>query len=136
MASWITVRSWLLKNPKPVAAIDVLATLCLCLPNGPFGLPWFRLSLSVDRLLDDVRPFRRRARWFGRGWSFNPFGDPSGKVQLTAAAPKACPTCRSSSIITKAKKPDASSYWRCTSCGEIWNQSRHQIGRSEVGRWR
>ena len=69
--------------------------------------------------------------------SFNPFGDPSGKVELTAAAaPTTCPTCRSSSIITKAKKPDASSYWRCTSCGEIWNQSRHQIGRSEVGRWR
>jgi len=43
--------------------------------------------------------------------------------------PAACPACRSSSIVTAAKIPDADSYWRCTSCGEVWNDSRRQTPR-------
>ena len=27
---------------------------------------------------------------------------------------RACPACKSSSIVTASKKPDADSYWRCT----------------------
>ena len=41
------------------------------------------------------------------------------------STPTACPHCRSSSIVTTAKTPSSSSYWRCTSCGEIWNDGRH-----------
>ena len=38
--------------------------------------------------------------------------------------PTSCPTCESSAIMTTAKSPDANSYWRCESCGELWNKSR------------
>jgi predicted Zn finger-like uncharacterized protein len=44
------------------------------------------------------------------------------------AGPASCPACASSSILTTAKIPDADSYWRCTSCGEVWNNSRRQNG--------
>jgi transposase-like protein len=40
------------------------------------------------------------------------------------AAPTACPFCRSSRIITASEKVDASTYWRCESCGELWNLGR------------
>jgi predicted Zn finger-like uncharacterized protein len=38
--------------------------------------------------------------------------------------PTVCPACRSSAIATAAKQPNADSYWRCDSCGEVWNDSR------------
>lgn len=40
--------------------------------------------------------------------------------------PQACPACRSALVTTKAKHPDAESYWRCEQCGEIWNSGRRQ----------
>jgi ribosomal protein L37AE/L43A len=51
-----------------------------------------------------------------------------------ADVPASCPTCRSASITTTAKNPDATSYWRCTKCGEIWNGSRRDGGRMGGGR--
>lgn len=52
-------------------------------------------------------------------------------------APATCPTCRSTLVVTKAKSPDADSYWRCTSCGEVWNAARIRTGRPSGGyRWR
>jgi predicted Zn finger-like uncharacterized protein len=39
---------------------------------------------------------------------------------LAHVAPATCPTCHSSAIVTKAKTPDADSYWRCTKCGDMW----------------
>jgi predicted Zn finger-like uncharacterized protein len=49
--------------------------------------------------------------------------------------PSFCPTCRSSSIVTTAKVPDAGSYWRCTTCGEIWNAQRSKDIRPGRQRW-
>jgi predicted Zn finger-like uncharacterized protein len=37
-----------------------------------------------------------------------------------------CPTCHSVAIVTTAKSPDADSYWRCTACGDVWNDSRRK----------
>ena len=51
---------------------------------------------------------------------------PSSPAADPAAAPEACPACRSTSISTTAKTPDATSYWRCGSCGEIWNAGRRE----------
>ena len=42
------------------------------------------------------------------------------------AAPTACPFCGSASITTTSEKADASAYWRCTACGEMWNLGRLQ----------
>jgi transposase-like protein len=53
-----------------------------------------------------------------------------------ASVPSACPACRSAAITTTAKSPDANSYWRCASCGEIWNMSRREVGRRGGQSWR
>jgi predicted Zn finger-like uncharacterized protein len=45
-------------------------------------------------------------------------------VVVAAVKPASCPVCRSSTIVTTAKIPDAHSDWRCANCGEIWNVSR------------
>lgn len=50
--------------------------------------------------------------------------------------PASCPTCKSSSIVTTAKIPDADSYWRCTNCGDIWNAARTQARRYSVKQWK
>jgi len=39
-------------------------------------------------------------------------------------APAACPFCRSSKIMTTSVKADASAYWRCEACGQVWNVGR------------
>lgn len=49
--------------------------------------------------------------------------------------PASCPACRSSRIVTTEKSPDAESYWRCTACGEVWNDARRQAPRSGVRQW-
>ena len=63
---------------------------------------------------------------------------PLGGAQAASAShvPTTCPACRSTSIGTSAKNPDVSSYWRCGSCGEIWNASRRSGVRSGVNSWR
>jgi predicted Zn finger-like uncharacterized protein len=65
-------------------------------------------------------------------------GDPMGPStsKILVALPASCPACRSSSIVTTAKKPDADSYWRCTTCGEVWNDSRRQNQRYGARGWR
>jgi len=45
------------------------------------------------------------------------------------AAPKACPFCTSVSVKTTSKEVNASTYWRCTTCGQIWNAGRLEHGR-------
>ena len=50
--------------------------------------------------------------------------------------PTTCPSCKSSSIATAAKTPDANSYWRCDACGEIWNNARDGSRRSRGSSWR
>jgi len=51
-------------------------------------------------------------------------------------SPATCPFCRSSSIVTKAKSPDADSYWRCMTCGEIWNGTRSVTSSHARPPWR
>jgi transposase-like protein len=51
-------------------------------------------------------------------------------------APESCPACQSTSISTTSKIPDSSSYWRCTTCGEIWNDSRRDSVRNGGSKWR
>ena len=40
------------------------------------------------------------------------------------APPNACPVCGSTRLTTTSRTITAATYWRCTSCGEIWNASR------------
>jgi ribosomal protein L37AE/L43A len=50
----------------------------------------------------------------------------------------ACPFCRSLKIMTTRQKVDATNYWRCEACGEIWNTGRLQGSSSRVAdrpRW-
>ena len=57
------------------------------------------------------------------------------KTSNLTGSPLACPKCGSPSISTAAKHPNPTSYWRCESCGEIWNQSRPRA-RMGGGPWR
>jgi predicted RNA-binding Zn-ribbon protein involved in translation (DUF1610 family) len=51
--------------------------------------------------------------------------DPTGQPKSNRTGnPLSCPKCGSPTISTAAKNPNPTSYWRCGSCGEIWNQSR------------
>lgn len=51
-------------------------------------------------------------------------------------APESCPACHSASITSTAKSPNINSYWRCDSCGEVWNISRRQNERRGGYAWR
>ena len=42
-------------------------------------------------------------------------------------APTVCPFCRSQSLATAAGKQRASNYWRCDSCGQVWNPERLRL---------
>ena len=66
----------------------------------------------------------------------SPFINPAD-ASRTTTSPPACPACGSSSVMTTSKNPDASSYWRCERCGEIWNVGRrHDVSRRGGGAWR
>jgi hypothetical protein len=43
-------------------------------------------------------------------------------------SPPACPKCASKDTNSAAKRPSAQSYWRCLSCGEVWNPSLLKAG--------
>jgi transposase-like protein len=51
------------------------------------------------------------------------------EVQV-AAPPTHCPSCRSRDLTTTSKAVDKNTYWRCVSCGEVWNLGRRQANRS------
>jgi transposase-like protein len=40
-------------------------------------------------------------------------------------SPTTCPFCRSAKISTPSERVDASTYWRCEACGQMWNVGRH-----------
>jgi len=63
-----------------------------------------------------------------------PMGD-APKTQVSA--PTACPFCRSKDLKTTSKVINESTYWRCVTCGEIWNPGRLQPPASPRygGRW-
>lgn len=61
------------------------------------------------------------------------FSTPAPPPDVT---PAQCPVCKSSSIVTAAKTPDIHSYWRCTSCGEMWNVARPHTPPPRYGGWR
>lgn len=66
----------------------------------------------------------------------NSFSTPDLEATRARRAAGACPVCGSSSIVTTAKKPDADSYWRCESCGEVWNVARRHSDRQRARSWR
>jgi transposase-like protein len=45
------------------------------------------------------------------------------------AKPTACPSCRSKELTTTSKTITATTYWRCLTCGEVWNAERQEAGR-------
>jgi hypothetical protein len=59
----------------------------------------------------------------------NGIADQSGSA-AAVMTPIACPACQSPVITTTARNPDDNTYWRCGSCGEIWNASRREAGPS------
>lgn len=62
------------------------------------------------------------------------FRDEVAPVDLTP--PAACPVCRSKELTTASKTITAASYWRCLSCGEVWNAERLEAGSRYRPRYR
>jgi transposase-like protein len=58
-----------------------------------------------------------------------------GASVARAMAPSVCPACASTDLTTTAKTIDASTYWRCSQCGEVWNVARREAGRTAFRRW-
>jgi len=63
-------------------------------------------------------PNRRDNYMFGR--------TPPVPAEPAIQRPEACPFCQSTAVGTLAKVITASTYWRCQSCGEMWNPERHE----------
>jgi transposase-like protein len=57
--------------------------------------------------------------------------------QEAPPTPTACPFCRSPKIMTTSTKADASAYWRCEACGQVWNvgRLRPMSRQNQGGRW-
>jgi transposase-like protein len=54
------------------------------------------------------------------------FSDRLGEVEVRS--PTSCPVCRSRELTTTSKTVTSASYWRCLTCGEIWNAERLEAG--------
>lgn len=50
----------------------------------------------------------------------------SPRVEAVDVLPQSCPSCGATRLVTTAKVPSSSSYWRCLVCGEIWTPARRQ----------
>jgi transposase-like protein len=42
--------------------------------------------------------------------------------------PAICPVCKSKELTTTSKTVTAATYWRCLTCGEVWNAERLEAG--------
>jgi hypothetical protein len=49
--------------------------------------------------------------------------------------PVTCPFCGAGTIKAASEKVDASSYWRCVACGEMWNLNRMQTAPARWNTW-
>jgi len=54
------------------------------------------------------------------------YRDPEPEVIGERAAK--CPCCGSRELTTTSKAVDKNTYWRCLSCGEVWNLDRRNTG--------
>lgn len=69
--------------------------------------------------------------------SFGPDrGCPERATVSAGIVPSACPVCQSPSVAAAARTPDTTTYWRCRTCGEVWNVGRRQAVRPGGPRWR
>jgi ribosomal protein L37AE/L43A len=48
----------------------------------------------------------------------------SAQTEQLVQRPEACPFCQSKAVGTLDKAITISTYWRCQSCGEMWNPQR------------
>jgi transposase-like protein len=58
------------------------------------------------------------------------------RPSATDTTPPVCPSCHSTATVTTATRPDADTYWRCTTCGDVWNVARSHTDRYGAHRWR
>ena len=47
----------------------------------------------------------------------------TAKTEDVVTVPSVCPFCQSTAV-TAPPKHDSSTYWRCGTCGEMWNAAR------------
>lgn len=50
------------------------------------------------------------------------------EVEEVVQPPAKCPDCGGRQLTTTSKAIDKDTYWRCLSCGEVWNRDRRNNG--------
>lgn len=67
-------------------------------------------------------------------WPGIAYNEPVNSTTPATSERVACPFCKSWDVKTTSKEVNASTYWRCTACGQIWNASRlPQVRRTPYG---
>jgi transposase-like protein len=54
--------------------------------------------------------------------------DPNEPEAEPVQQPTHCPACGGNKLTTTSKAQDRHSYWRCLTCGEVWNLERRAAG--------
>ncbi len=49
---------------------------------------------------------------------------PIRQVEAAPLQPSRCPSCDGRQMVTTSKTIDRETYWRCVTCGEVWNLDR------------
>ena len=57
------------------------------------------------------------------------------EIRREMKTPSACPACGSRDMTTTSKAVTVESYWRCVSCGEVWNQNRRETTNAGRSGW-
>lgn len=60
---------------------------------------------------------------------------PANPEATPVTPPAVCPFCQSPSIGTTSKTISETTYWRCVTCGQIWNPARLVAPRPRFNRW-
>jgi transposase-like protein len=55
--------------------------------------------------------------------------------ETNSPMPRYCPFCQSSAVAATGQKISESTYFRCSTCGQLWNPARLQL-RPNYGRQR
>jgi formate dehydrogenase maturation protein FdhE len=79
---------------------------------------------AVHRLLARLRQHRTATSLLGSFEVFVSRFNNDVPSEAPPVAPSACPFCQSAKISTPSEKVDASTYWRCDACGQMWNIAR------------
>jgi hypothetical protein len=58
----------------------------------------------------------------------------ANEPESTIKTPSSCPACGSTDLTAVGKVVAETTYWRCCTCGEVWNPERRRV-HPQLSRW-